>query len=96
MDAATGKNLYTWAHFPWVRAYGGSMALSPDGKTVAYGANHTTLKLWDVAKGNELVPDFRGHEAEITSLAFSPNGRTLVSADDDLQIFVWDTATRNC
>src|SRR5262245_23758086 len=51
------------------------LALSPDGKTVAALALGGTIKVFDVASGNELA-DLRGHRSgQRTFLRFSPDGQ---------------------
>jgi WD40 repeat protein len=55
-----------------------SLAFSPDGKTLASGGDHGSLKLWDVTTGEELI-SFDGATDEIRLICFSPDGRTLAA-----------------
>jgi WD40 repeat protein len=57
-----------------------SLALSPDGKTLASGGGFRdhTVNLWSFPKGQKRAV-LRGHRGYIYSLAFSPDGRTLAS-----------------
>src|SRR5437660_11828465 len=64
------------------------VAFSPDGKTLASAGD--TIKLWDVASGQELKT-FRGHF--FSSVTFSPDGETLASGSDDKTIILFDVAT---
>jgi WD40 repeat protein len=78
-DLRTRKKLTDFAgHKGWV----GSVAFSPDGKTIASSSSDKSLRLWDVATGKELavLDDSR----RIESLTFSPDGATLTGS-------VWPT-----
>jgi WD40 repeat protein/serine/threonine protein kinase len=55
-----------------------SLAFSPDGKTLASGGDHGSLKLWDVTTGEELI-SLEGATDEIRLICFSPDGRTLAA-----------------
>ncbi|MEJ2118418.1 MAG: hypothetical protein P8Y36_11230 [Alphaproteobacteria bacterium] len=51
---------------------------SAPSKGIPIGSDDHTLKLWDVATGEELRT-FRGHSSHVNSVAFSPDGSTVVS-----------------
>jgi WD40 repeat protein len=68
------------------------VALSPDGKTLASGARDHTLRLWNVAIGQEIVR-LKGHRDFVTSIAFSPDGKLLASGAADSAIRLWDVAS---
>jgi WD40 repeat protein len=70
----------------------GSVAFSPDGKTLASGSQNRTIKLWDVATGEEQAT-LKGHTDMVLSVAFSPDGKTLASGSMDKTIKLWDVAT---
>ena len=69
-----------------------SVAFSPDGQTVASGSDDKTIKLWNVATGQE-VRTLTGHTASVFSVAFSPDGQTVASGSDDKTIELWNVAT---
>jgi len=66
---------------------------SPDGKTIASGSADETVRLWDVATGQQKAA-FTEHEGGVSSVAYSPDGRTLASACYDGRVRLWDVATK--
>ncbi|MBL1173668.1 protein kinase domain-containing protein [Pantanalinema sp. GBBB05] len=73
-------------------SYVNVLALSPDGETLISGSADKTIKLWDLATGQELQT-LTGHTSFVNALAVSPDGSTLVSGSADRTIRVWDLAT---
>jgi WD40 repeat protein len=69
------------------------LTFSADGKTLAAadGERHGGVRLWDVARGQEIVSSF-GQRGSIQSLTCSSDGRTLYAAGSDGKIRVWDLA----
>ncbi len=68
-----------------------SVAISPDGKRLAYGGDSRTARLWDLAAGKLIQP--LSHDTVVFAVAFSPNGRLLVTSGGDKVIRVWDAHT---
>src|SRR4051812_7089900 len=82
-------------HTEWVL----SVAVSPDGKTLASGGGTTRereLKLWDMATGKATAA-LKGHTVEVRSVAFSPDCKTLASGGgggfQEPELKLWDVAT---
>lgn len=67
-----------------------SVAFSPDGKLLASGGNDNTIRVWDVASGEQLQ-EFTGHTDGVVSVTFSPDGKTL--AGGAYLITLWDVET---
>ena len=73
-----------------------SVAFSPDGKTLASGANDDTTQLWEIANRQPIgLPLINGQAGAVFSVAFSPDGKTLATGDADGTVHLWDARTRH-
>jgi WD40 repeat protein len=54
-----------------------SVAFSPDGKQIVSGSGDTTVRRWDAATGQQLLPALEGHTSGVRSVAFSPDGKQI-------------------
>lgn len=68
-----------------------SVAISPDGKTLASGSADKNIKLWNLFTGKELRT-LKNHTAFVTSIDFSIDGKTLASGSGDKTIKLWNVA----
>ena len=69
-----------------------SLAIAPDGKTLAWTGRDKTIHLQEVATGKE-VRRLKGHEHFSECVAFSPDGKVLASGGREKAIRFWDLAT---
>lgn len=70
-----------------------SIAISPDGKTIAAGRRNGWITLFDASTGKELQT-YWGHRAIVTSVEFRPNdNNTLASGSWDKTAKLWDVST---
>jgi hypothetical protein len=65
---------------------------SPEGERIVSASWDGTLKVWDVATGQESLT-LRGHSSALASVAFSPDGRRLASVSEDCTVKLWDATT---
>jgi WD40 repeat protein len=64
-----------------------SVAFSPDGKTLASGGWDGSIRLWDVATGNETAKA-HAQSGGVLCVAFSPDGKRIVFGGSRVEI--WD------
>jgi len=71
-----------------------TVAISPDGHTLAAGSTDQVVRLYDLNSANGQEPavlsSLTDHIGAITAVAFSPDGQTLASGSDDNTIRLWN------
>ena len=69
-----------------------ALAFRPDGQVLATAGYDRLIKLWDVAKGEELRA-LKDHSDTVYGLAFSPDGTLLASGSAARAVKVWDAGS---
>jgi WD40 repeat protein len=66
-----------------------TIALSPNGKTIAAGSGDGTVRLWDVEMG-KVISKLTGHTLTVWTACWSADGGRMVSGSLDGTARVWD------
>ncbi|MCA9067635.1 MAG: hypothetical protein KDA84_01845 [Planctomycetaceae bacterium] len=89
-NTATGQKRHVFSgHNSGVQ----SVAVSPDGQTLASGSQENTIKLWDRKSGACVNTFHSGHHQQVKALAVDHRGRLLATGGSDRVIQVWGLAT---
>ncbi len=68
-----------------------SVSFSPNGQLVLSGGDDNTIRLWDIA-GGENVKTLRGHGSAVRACQFSPDGQWVASGSQDERVRLWNVA----
>jgi WD40 repeat protein len=91
LDAQTGMHLRA-LRLPAVEGKGGNwprVAFSPDGTPLVSNCYDSTVIVWNVQTGQQLLT-LQGHRSAVRSVAFSQDGKRLATASEDQTVKVWD------
>lgn len=69
-----------------------SVAVSPDGLTIASGSSDRTVKLWEATTG-KLLRTLSGHTGRIFAVAFSTDSQIVASGGQSGEIKLWDRSS---
>ena len=69
-----------------------AVVVAPDGSWLASGSDDGTVRIWDVATGQEGAV-LEGHTDMVRALAVAPDASWLASGSDDGTVRIWDVAT---
>jgi WD40 repeat protein len=66
-----------------------SASISPDGRYALMSLVDDSLRLWEIASGQEIMT-FEGHYEQVPAVCFSPDGRYALSGSWDMTVRLWD------
>lgn len=73
-----------------------SVALSPDGQTLATGDTNGNIFLREIHSVKQQIWTAKGHSSWIPAIKFSPDGKTLASSSTDYMVKLWQAETGEC
>ncbi|UCH61131.1 MAG: PD40 domain-containing protein, partial [Anaerolineales bacterium] len=69
-----------------------SVAMSTDGRLMAWGTEDGTVTVWDYQEGKPIY-SLSDSPSRVWSVAFSPDGKILASASENSFVALWDVAS---
>lgn len=71
-----------------------ALAFSPDGGTLAVGADDDAVRLWNT-RDDALVATLTGHRYQVLATAFNPSGSLLATGGYDGEVLLWNPKTHS-
>ena len=65
------------------------IAVSPDGRYVAAGSDHSWVYIFDLADSRK-IQEQEGHTGSITSIVWSPDQKQIITTSIDSSVAVWN------
>ncbi len=84
-ESITGRLAATFDVHPQIISHA---IFSPDGKHIAATLGDHTIRVWPVARPDE-VHVLRGHDRDVFFAAYSPDNRTIVTSSSDGTVRIW-------
>ena len=75
-------------------AWARTVSFSPDGETLAAGADGGSIRLWRTSGGGPTAT-MRFETPKLPMVAFRPDGKSLISGQWDRTVRLWDVASRS-
>ncbi len=69
-----------------------TVAIAPDGLTLASAGQDRLVRIWDIETGR-LLRSLRGHTHDIRALVYTPDGQTIATGSEDRTIRLWNPKT---
>lgn len=88
-DTETGHHIHQLRGHTWNIK---GIAFDPTGKFLASVGTDSTVRIWNVCAGKEIITLQPRHEGRASSVAFSPDGKCLASGSLDRTVKIWSTA----
>jgi len=68
-----------------------SVSYNPDGSQLASGSRDSTVKIWDVETGTQLLS--LAHSDAVKHVDYSPDGTKVVSSSSDTLVYIWNATS---
>ena len=89
-DTTTGREIHRLRGHTWNIS---GVAFDRTGQFLASAGTDSTVRIWNVRAGKEVVTLQPKHEGSATSVAFSPDGKCLATGSQDRAVKIWSAAT---
>ena len=73
--------------------YISSLVFDPHEKYIATDSANSTIKIWEIASGKNVMTMSRKSKSSYMDIAYSPNGKYIASVSRDTIVSIWDTKT---